>query len=110
MATDVIMPSLGFDMTEGTLAQWLKKEGDKVEKGEPIAEIETEKATVELEAQGSGGLRNITAQPGATIKVGTVMATLEQAGDATTGKGKTARAKEPAAPPPEKETAAAQEA
>jgi pyruvate dehydrogenase E2 component (dihydrolipoamide acetyltransferase) len=76
MATDVIMPSLGFDMAQGTLSQWLKKEGDRVEKGEPIAEIETEKATVEVEAVAPGILRNIAVQPGATVPVGTVMAVL----------------------------------
>ena len=49
MAVDVIMPSLGFDMTEGLLARWLMNEGDPVAKGQAIAEIETEKATVEIE-------------------------------------------------------------
>ncbi len=56
MPVDVIMPSLGFDMTEGTLARWLVKEGERVEKGQAIAEIETEKASVEIEATVSGTL------------------------------------------------------
>jgi pyruvate dehydrogenase E2 component (dihydrolipoamide acetyltransferase) len=46
MAEIVTMPKLGFDMAEGTLVRWVKKEGDKVEKGELLAEIETDKATV----------------------------------------------------------------
>jgi len=59
MSTDVIMPALGFDMTEGLLARWLKNEGDPVEKGQAIAEIETEKATVEIEAAAAGILARI---------------------------------------------------
>ncbi len=81
MATNVIMPSLGFDMTEGKLANWLKKEGDKVEKGQAIAEIETEKATVEIEASISGTIRSIIVQPGQTVPVGTVIAVIGEPGD-----------------------------
>ena len=76
MPVDVIMPSLGFDMTEGTLARWLVKEGERVEKGQAIAEIETEKATVEIQATASGTLAGIVVQPGKTVPVGTVMATI----------------------------------
>ncbi len=76
MATEVIMPSLGFDMVEGTVARWLKKEGDPVEKGEPIVEIETEKATVEVEATASGNLKEILVPAGETVKVGTVIGTI----------------------------------
>jgi len=76
MATEVIMPSLGFDMVEGTVARWLKKEGDPVEKGEPIVEIETEKATVEVEAAASGNLTEILVPAGETVKVGTVIGTI----------------------------------
>ena len=54
MADIVTMPKLGFDMAEGTLLRWVKKEGDKVEKGELLAEIETDKATDEVESQYSG--------------------------------------------------------
>jgi pyruvate dehydrogenase E2 component (dihydrolipoamide acetyltransferase) len=76
MATEVIMPSLGFDMVEGTVARWLKKEGDPVEKGESIVEIETEKATVEVEATASGNLKEILVPAGETVKVGTVIGTI----------------------------------
>ncbi|MBI4789982.1 MAG: 2-oxo acid dehydrogenase subunit E2 [Chloroflexi bacterium] len=68
------MPSLGFDMTEGKLANWLKKEGDRVEKGQAIAEIETEKATVEIEATESGLLQKIIVPAGQTVPVGTILA------------------------------------
>lgn len=70
---DVIMPSLGFDMTEGKVSRWLRKEGDPVEKGQPVVEIETEKAAVEVEALGSGILERILVHPGQTVAVGTVI-------------------------------------
>ncbi|HEY5460248.1 MAG TPA: biotin/lipoyl-containing protein, partial [Deferrimonas sp.] len=69
MPTDVIMPALGFDMTEGLLVRWLKNEGDPVEKGQAIAEIETEKATVEIEAAATGILARIIVQAGGTVPV-----------------------------------------
>jgi pyruvate dehydrogenase E2 component (dihydrolipoyllysine-residue acetyltransferase) len=98
VAADVIMPSLGFDMTEGTLARWLKKDGDTVERGEAIAEIETEKATVEIEATAAGVLSHIVVQPGQTVSVGTVMATISPSGEKRAAKApKTA---EPEAPQP----------
>ena len=81
MATNVIMPSLGFDMTEGQLARWLKNEGDPVEKGQAIAEIETEKATVEIEAASSGILTRIFVQAGETVPVGTVICVIAATGE-----------------------------
>jgi len=84
MSTDVIMPALGFDMTEGMLARWLKNEGDPVEKGQAIAEIETEKATVEIEAAASGVLARILVQAGETVRVGTSIAVIAAAGEVVT--------------------------
>ena len=84
MSTDVIMPSLGFDMTEGLLARWLMKEGDPVAKGQAIAEIETEKATVEIEAAVSGILARIIVQAGETVPVGTLIGVIAEAGEAVT--------------------------
>ena len=81
MATNVIMPSLGFDMTEGRLARWLKNEGDPVEKGQAIAEIETEKATVEIEAAASGILARTIVQAGETVPVGTVIGVIVETGE-----------------------------
>ena len=81
MAANVIMPSLGFDMTEGKLANWLKKEGDRVEKGQAVAEIETEKATVEIEATESGTLQKILVPAGQTVPVGTILAMIGEAGE-----------------------------
>ena len=76
MATQVILPALGMSQETGTIVQWLKSAGERVTKGEPIAEIETDKATVELEAPASGTLSNVTAQAGAEIPVGQVIATI----------------------------------
>jgi pyruvate dehydrogenase E2 component (dihydrolipoamide acetyltransferase) len=70
VAKNVIMPALGMAQETGTLIQWLKSAGDSVTKGEPLMEIETDKATVEIEAPASGILSNITAQAGDVIPVG----------------------------------------
>lgn len=70
MAKDVIMPALGMAQETGTLIQWLKSAGDSVTKGEPLMEIETDKATVEIEAPASGTLSSVTAQAGDVIPVG----------------------------------------
>jgi pyruvate dehydrogenase E2 component (dihydrolipoamide acetyltransferase) len=70
LSKEVIMPALGMAQETGTLIQWLKKSGDTVTKGEPLMEIETDKATVEIEAPATGTLSNITAQAGDVIPVG----------------------------------------
>lgn len=70
MAKEVIMPALGMAQETGTLIQWLKQPGDPVAKGEPLMEIETDKATVEIEAPASGILASVTAQAGDVIPVG----------------------------------------
>ncbi len=93
MATNVILPSLGFDMVEGTLSRWLRNEGDRVEKGEAIAEIETEKATVEIEAAISGVLTKIVVEAGKTVPVGTVIGRIAEPGETVEA------APAPAAPP-----------
>lgn len=70
MATPVLMPRMGYDMTEGKLVRWLKSEGDPVEKGEALAEIETSKVNIEIEAFQSGVLARILAHSGQTVPVG----------------------------------------
>ena len=70
MAKEVIMPALGMAQETGTLIQWLKSAGDSVTKGEPLMEIETDKATVEIEAPASGILSSVTARAGDVIPVG----------------------------------------
>jgi pyruvate dehydrogenase E2 component (dihydrolipoamide acetyltransferase) len=64
MSTTVIMPKLGLTMTEGTIERWLKQEGDRVEKGEPLVEIITEKINFQYESPASGILRKILHQEG----------------------------------------------
>ena len=74
MATQVIMPKLSPTMEEGQLSRWLKKEGDKVSMGEPLAEIDTDKATMEMQALGNGVLRKILIQEGESAPLGQVIA------------------------------------
>lgn len=78
---DFVMPTLGSDMTEGTLIEWKKKAGDRVVKGEIIAEVETEKAAIEVESFHTGILEQLLAKPGETVPVGTVMALIREEGD-----------------------------
>lgn len=69
MADVITMPKLGFDMAEGTLLTWIKKEGDPVEKGELLAEIETDKATVEVESMFTGTVRKHLVSEGAIVPI-----------------------------------------
>jgi len=81
MADLVLMPKLGFDMAEGTLIRWTKKEGDQVKKGEVLAEIETDKATVEVESQFTGVVFKQLVKEGVGIPVGTPIAIVSQTGE-----------------------------
>ncbi|MBI4200120.1 MAG: 2-oxo acid dehydrogenase subunit E2 [Chloroflexi bacterium] len=73
MATEVVMPQMGYDMERGTVVRWLKREGEPVSRGEPLAEIETDKAVVEMEATATGVLRKVLAAPGSTVAVGYII-------------------------------------
>lgn len=81
MTIEVTMPQMGADMVEGTLVRWLKGVGDRVERGETIAEIETDKATVELEAFQSGTILELVAREGDVVPVGDVIAVLGEPGE-----------------------------
>ncbi len=87
MATDVLMPRLSVAMKEGTVGKWYKKEGDSVEKGEPIVEVVSDKATYDLESPASGILRKIIIEAGVDVPVSTVLAVItapdEQISEAT---------------------------
>lgn len=85
MATDVIMPALGMAQETGTLVRWLKPEGAQVKKGEPLAEIMTDKAMVELEAPAAGVLAGIAAAEGEDVPVGNVIAHLLKEGESFAG-------------------------
>ena len=69
MAHNIILPKLGTNMTEATIIRWLKHDGDAVAVGEPLVEVETEKATFEVEAEVPGVLRSVLARPGDTVPV-----------------------------------------
>jgi pyruvate dehydrogenase E2 component (dihydrolipoamide acetyltransferase) len=84
MATDVIMPALGVAQEKGTLLNWLKAEGQSVTKGEPLMEVETDKATVEIEAPASGILTNVTASVGDEVPVGNRIAVILAPGEVAT--------------------------
>ena len=81
MATTVAMPQMGYDMTEGTVVRWRKQEGDAVSRGEVIAEIETDKATVEMEAYSTGVLGKIVVGEGTTVPVGQPIAVITEPGE-----------------------------
>lgn len=81
MISEVVMPQMGADMTEGTLVRWIKHEGDPVERGEIIAEIETDKANVEIEAFEGGIFRKTLASEGDVVAVGEVIALIGDASD-----------------------------
>lgn len=77
---EFVMPTLGSDMTEGTLVEWKKKVGDRVIKGEIIAEVDTEKSAIEIESFYTGIIEQLITGPGEMIPVGTVMAIIREDG------------------------------
>jgi pyruvate dehydrogenase E2 component (dihydrolipoamide acetyltransferase) len=85
MAKDVILPALGMAQETGKILEWLKAEGDAVAAGEPIAVIETDKATVELEAPASGVLAGVSAAAGEDVPVGQAIAVILAPGDVSPG-------------------------
>ncbi len=100
MATNILMPALSPTMTEGNLARWLKAEGDTVKSGDVIAEIETDKATMEVEAVDEGVLGKIVVPAGTQgVQVNAVIAVLVEKGEAVPS---AAAAKPQPAPPAEK--------
>ncbi|MGH2536931.1 MAG: biotin/lipoyl-containing protein, partial [Candidatus Promineifilaceae bacterium] len=104
MAEYVVMPKLGFDMREGVLVDWLKKVGDEVSKGDILAEIESDKATLELESQVSGTLLKTLANPGDVVPVGGQLAVVGQQGEdvsALAGDGQAPAEEKPAEKKPE---------
>src|SRR3954454_2677485 len=93
MPTDVQVPALGESITEGTLAQWLKKPGEAVAADEPIASLETDKVSVEVPAPVAGVLTEQLVQEGDNVAVGAIIARIDQ--------GASASAAAPAATPAE---------
>ncbi|MCM3719316.1 2-oxoglutarate dehydrogenase complex dihydrolipoyllysine-residue succinyltransferase [Fictibacillus phosphorivorans] len=92
---DVKVPELAESISEGTVAQWLKKEGEKVVKGEDIVELETDKVNIEISAERDGILKNIKVEPGDTVAVGDVIASIVE-GDGTEAETKPEAESKPA--------------
>jgi len=112
MATKVYMEALSPTMEEGRLSSWLKQEGDPVKEGDVLAEVETDKATMELVARGSGVLRKLLIAAGDTTPVGQVIAIIAGADEDISGLAGDAGAAAPAAaaPPAEAQAEASTEA
>ncbi len=110
MMTEIKVPALGESVTEATIGQWFKKEGEAVKADEPVVELETDKVTVEVPAPTAGVLQKIAVQPGETVNVGAVLGAIADgaaaAGGAAAEPPKPAAAPRPAAPPREKPAAA----
>lgn len=76
MATEILLPKLGFSMSEGQLAEWLVADGGQAVEGEPLFSLESDKSLNEVEAPASGTLR-ILKEPGETYAVGTILGVIE---------------------------------
>ena len=104
MPSSVIMPKTGMAMEEGTIVRWMKKPGDPVRTGEPIAEIETDKSTMELEAEADGVILAILHRDGETVPVSKVIAWIGKPGEAipalAAAPAAAVQAADPTAPPP----------
>src|SRR3954471_24703586 len=104
MPAEITMPQLSDTMSEGTLVKWLKKEGEKIKAGEVIAEVETDKATMEMESFESGTLAHIIAKEGDKVPVGKAIALVatgkESASDVKQQAGGAAPSAPAPAPPP----------
>ncbi len=100
---DFVMPTLGADMDYGTVLAWRKKPGDRVKRGEIIAEVDTDKAAIEIEVFTDGVLEKILVQPGQKVPVGTLLATIKEEGAPTgmAARAPTATPPRPVAPPTE---------
>src|SRR5262245_6257788 len=113
MATKVLMEALSPTMTEGRVTRWLKREGEQVKSGEPLAEVETDKAVMELTARGDGVLRKILVLENATVEVGSLVAIIagaqediaSLAGDSPAEQARQAPKAAPPAAAPRRETA-----
>ncbi len=110
MATEILMPALSPTMEEGKLSKWLVKEGDSVQSGDVIAEIETDKATMEVEAVDEGTLAKILVEEGTeSVKVNTPIAVIAEEGEEVSAEAPSAAPVEAAAPPPEAKPASSPE-
>jgi pyruvate dehydrogenase E2 component (dihydrolipoamide acetyltransferase) len=105
MPTDIIMPQMGESIVEGTITKWLKKQGDKVQRDEPLFEISTDKVDAEIPAPASGVLQEIKVAEGTTVGVNTIVGTIAADGEAAAAKPVAGK---PAAPEPKEEAKSVQ--
>jgi 2-oxoglutarate dehydrogenase E2 component (dihydrolipoamide succinyltransferase) len=98
VATNIVVPELGESVVEARVAKWLKNEGDQVNSGDPLVELETEKIDLEVSADRAGVLKSIKHKEGADVKVGEVLAVLDASADAAAKPAEQSKpAKQPAA-------------
>src|SRR5438270_13468508 len=93
MTKEIRVPQLGESVTEATIAQWFKHEGDAVKADEPLVELETDKVTVEVPAPAAGVLSAISAKPGQTVNVGALLGAIEEGAAAAVSPAAKAEAK-----------------
>jgi 2-oxoglutarate dehydrogenase E2 component (dihydrolipoamide succinyltransferase) len=104
--SNIVVPQLGESVVEARVARWLKKPGDRVEVGEPLVELETEKIDLEVSAEKGGVLASIARQEGEDVKIGEVLAVVDESGAATTAPASSAPAAQPPTPDPAAQTSA----
>src|SRR5215204_2337839 len=105
---NVIMPKMGDAMEEGTLLRWLKQVGDEIAVGDPLAEIETDKVSLEIEATEAGVLSKTLVEEGATVPIGTPIAAIGEEGADAAASAQPAEAAEEAEEAPPTESAPAE--
>src|SRR6187431_790652 len=99
--SNIVVPQLGESVVEARVARWLKKEGDRVEIGEPVVELETEKIDLEVNADKGGVITSIKRKEGDDVKIGELLAVLDEtaaAAAAPSGNGSGAKPKATASP------------
>ncbi|MGN7311540.1 dihydrolipoyllysine-residue succinyltransferase [Alkalicoccobacillus gibsonii] len=94
--TEIKVPELAESITEGTIAEWLKKVGDHVNQGEYIAELETDKVNIEITSEFSGVIKELKREPGDTVEVGEVIAIIDESGDGSSDQGSNEQSSEQA--------------
>lgn len=94
--TEIKVPELAESITEGTIAEWLKKVGDHVNQGEYIAELETDKVNIEITSEFSGVIKELKREPGDTVEVGEVIAIIDESADGSSDQGSEEQPSEPA--------------
>jgi 2-oxoglutarate dehydrogenase E2 component (dihydrolipoamide succinyltransferase) len=104
--SNIVVPTLGESVVEARIAKWLKKAGDRVEVGEPVVELETEKIDLEVSAEKSGVIASIARQEGDDVKIGELLAVVDENGTAAASSTASAPPPAPAAPPAQAATPA----